>query len=177
MMLTVGNTSARVIAQKSDKWGRWVSQDFTGRGGKKIAIFSCYQVVYKPSQLGCTTAASQQHSLLIQSGSEENVNPRVAFQQDLRMALREKRNENMEILLLGDINEALTQESHGISAIAEEFNLQNLMTNRHSASPPATYARGRKCLDFALGTNLLSLSLERAGYEAFNERIHSDHRA
>jgi hypothetical protein len=105
------------------------------------------------------------------------VNPRVAFQQDLRMALREKRNENMEILLLGDINEALTQESHGISAIAEEFNLQNLMTNRHSASPPATYARGRKCLDFAMGTNLLSLSLERAGYEAFNERIHSDHRA
>jgi hypothetical protein len=49
MMLTVGNTSARVIAQKSDKWCRWVSQEFTGRGGKKIAIFSCYQVVYKPS--------------------------------------------------------------------------------------------------------------------------------
>ena len=43
--------------------------------------------------------------------------------------------------------------------------------------PPATYALGRKRLDYVLGTPHVADALEKSEYEAFNSRFHSDHRA
>ncbi|KAI2490879.1 hypothetical protein MHU86_23702 [Fragilaria crotonensis] len=48
---------------------------------------------------------------------------------------------------------------------------------RHSSSPPATYARGRTRLDYALSTAHVATALTKSGYEPFNERFHTDHRA
>ena len=48
-MITAGDLTGRVIAQKHDKWGRWVSQIYQGKGSTKIAIYSAYQVVAKDS--------------------------------------------------------------------------------------------------------------------------------
>ena len=41
---------------------------------------------------------------------------------------------------------------------------------------PITYARGVKCLDYALGTANVARAVVAAGYGAFNERFISDHR-
>ena len=66
-LITANDLTGRVIEQKQDKWGRWVSQVYQGRGSIKIAIYSMYQVVEKEVKLGCITTASQQQSLLIQA--------------------------------------------------------------------------------------------------------------
>jgi hypothetical protein len=47
----------------------------------------------------------------------------------------------------------------------------------HSSTPPATYARGRTRLDYALATNHVANALVSAGYESFNSRFPSDHRS
>ncbi|KAI2489362.1 hypothetical protein MHU86_25235 [Fragilaria crotonensis] len=51
------------------------------------------------------------------------------------------------------------------------------MCTRYSSTPPATYARGRKRLDYALATAHVAVSLSQAGYEPFNLKFPSDHRA
>ena len=61
--------------------------------------------------------------------------------------------------------------------IAATCGLLDLMTLRHSNAPPVTFARGRKRLDYALGSPHVADSLENAGYEPFNSRFHSDHQA
>jgi hypothetical protein len=66
-LITTNDLTGRVIAQKQDKWGQWVSQVYQGRGSLKIAIYSAYQVVAKNVKLGCITTAAQQQSLLMQA--------------------------------------------------------------------------------------------------------------
>ncbi|KAI2509636.1 hypothetical protein MHU86_4756 [Fragilaria crotonensis] len=93
MMVTNRDLTGRVSNQASDKWGRWVSQDLQGNNGRTIAVFSCYQVIYKQTQLGYTTAASQQHNLLLRQ-KDPLTDPRRAFKRDLHEALRKKISRN-----------------------------------------------------------------------------------
>ena len=51
-----------------------------------------------------------------------------------------------------------------------------LFRSRSSSSPPATYARGSKRLDYVLASKSVCDALLASGYDAFNSRIASDHR-
>ena len=79
-------------------------------------------------------------------------------------------------MITGDLNEVLGSEIDGISKLANDTGLIDLMANHNAAPPPATYAREAKRLDYALASISVSASLVLAGYEAFNSRIPSDHR-
>jgi hypothetical protein len=103
--------------------------------------------------------------------------PRRAFKRDLLETLRALRLQGMEILLLGDFNEVFGSDPHGVSSIAMHLDLQHIMSTHHFIPLPATYARGTECLDYALGTPAIARAVIRVGYEAFNERLQSDHRA
>ena len=85
-----GDITGRIIHQESDKWGRWVSLTFRGQALISLTVVSAYQVVGKPTNPGCITAASQQQSLLLQS-EDATSNPRTAFRQDLLTFLRMQR--------------------------------------------------------------------------------------
>jgi hypothetical protein len=133
-------------------------------------------VVTDNPHIGLTTATSQQHSLLIQSNS--NLSPWEAFKRDLRSFLHDCIvQDGSEVLLVGDFNEPFGSEPDGISQLASEFHLVNLMHARHPQAPPATYARGKNCLDYGLGTPQVADAIISCGYEAFNERFTTDHRA
>ena len=175
-MITAGDLTGRVIAQKHDKWGRWVSQLYQGRASTKIVIYSAYQVVAKIVKLGSISTASQQQSLLLQAQDPLN-NPRSAFRRDLTIDLQTSLAEGYEILLLGDFNEAFGSDPNGLQKVASDCGLLDLMSLRHSSTPPATYARGSTRLDYALATNHDANALSMAGYEPFNSRFPSDHRS
>ena len=51
------------------------------------------------------------------------------------------------------------------------------MKSRSTQPPPATYSRGRLRLDYGLATTRVAEALVSAGYEPFNERFPTDHRA
>ena len=119
--------------------------------------------------------AAQQVSLLC-STQDSVTNPRTAFRRDLLKALQTYSNAGTLLLVLGDFNEPLGQDPEGMSKIAGELGLLDLMMSRHSSSPPATYARGSNCLDYALSSPEVCEALRSSGYEEFNARIASDHR-
>jgi hypothetical protein len=71
----------------------------------------------------------------------------------------------------------LGSELDGMSQVAADLELINLMQVRHQQSLPATYSREKKCLDYGLATSHVANALRSCGYEAFNERFPTDHRA
>ncbi|KAI2493381.1 hypothetical protein MHU86_21163 [Fragilaria crotonensis] len=60
--------------------------------------------------------------------------------------------------------------------IVDDIGLIDVMKHRHGGRLPATYARGQRCLDYALATPHVINAVEKAGYEAFNARYQTDHR-
>ncbi len=178
LMLSTGNITGQVLSTSSDKWGRWSSQTYRGQHKLTITVISAYQVVINtPASSGIKTAASQQQSMSIKE-QDPIVDPREAFKRDLFIYfLRLCITNGEDILLVGDFNEPLNSDVNGISAIAHDLQLIDLMQNKHSASPPATYARGRTCLDYGFATRRIAQSLARCGYEAFNKRYATDHSA
>jgi hypothetical protein len=81
------------------------------------------------------------------------------------------------MILLGDFNEALGDESDGISKICGELDMVDIMHSLHDSRMVATYARGRKRLDYALVTPRTAQTIISGSYEPFNHRFASDHRA
>ncbi len=82
-----------------------------------------------------------------------------------------------EVLIVGDFNEVFGSEVDGISKLAAVFNLVHLMKARHLTPLPATFSRGRQCIDYGLASPKFADSLLRCGYDAFNERYSTDHRS
>ena len=77
-VFTTGSITGRVRKQHRDKWGRWVSQEFSGRNSSTIIVISAYQPVEKTGKEGTNSVASQHRSLLLQSGDTTD-NLRTAF--------------------------------------------------------------------------------------------------
>ena len=176
MLVLKDNITGRVLSSTSDKWGRWTSQRLRCQHERKLTVISAYQVGPEASSPGKTTAATQQRSFLIQS-QDPLTDPRSAFVRDLRLYLQSCLTQGDDLMLVGDFNEVIGQDPTPLTAMFSEFGLINLMTVRHSDPPPATYARGRKCIDYGFGTPRVANALEACGYEAFNARFATDHRS
>jgi hypothetical protein len=175
-ILTIGHLSGRIVNQTQDRWGRWVIQEFSGRSGTKVVlVWSAYQPVEKRGHEGNLTVAGQHRSLLLQS-QDTVTNPRSAFRRDLLVILRTYQRAGSDLLLVGDFNESFGSDPDALSFIAGELLLVNLGPSRHSSQVPATYARGSKCLDYALGSSRIRDAMLAMGYEPFNARLSSDHR-
>ncbi|KAI2495319.1 hypothetical protein MHU86_19218 [Fragilaria crotonensis] len=176
LLLTLANATGRIIKQHSDKWGRWVSQVFQGGLNRQIVIVSAYQPVTDKVQAGQITVAAQHYNLLT-SSQDKLTSPRAAFCRDLLLYLKECASHGYQIVLVGDFNEVLGSEPDGLVKIMNALSLIDLMSGKHSQTRPATYARGIKCLDHILVSQDLLPAASACGYEPFNHRHPSDHRA
>ena len=140
-----------------------------------MVIVTAYQPVDKTDQAGKITVAAQHRSLLA-SQQDTLTNPRTAFRRDLTRYLTTLYERNAMLLILGDFNEELGSDPDGISSIADTFGLLDVMATRHSSTPPPTYARGVKRLDYALASPEVCEALQSTGYGEFNTHFSSDHR-
>ena len=127
---------------------------------------------------GGTTAAAQQDSILM-TLQDTLTALRKPFKRDLWKFVEQCVQNREEVLIVGDFNEVFGSEVDGISKmLAADFNLIHLMKTRHLAPLPATYSRGRNCLDYGLATSRrFSDALLPCGYEAFNDKFTTDHRS
>jgi hypothetical protein len=118
--------------------------------------------------------------MLIQQG-ETHINPRQAFIRDLRQHIRQMKTQHSgqhELLVIGDFNEQIGETPQGIARLAAEFDLTDIYRMQHPhLQDIATYIRGSKRLDYALGSTILAQAVRACGYEQFNFRFHTDHRA
>ena len=174
MIMTLDNTTGRIIRQSADKWGRWVSYTYQCAHNATLSVISAYQVVPMSTARGTATAAAQQQCLLMQHEDPIN-NPRKAFRRDLLSFLKKLQSDGDDLLLMGDFNEPLGSEADGMTFLAAELNLIDLFDSHNSSTKPATYARGSTRLDYALATDKVVASVRHAGYEPFNNRFPTDH--
>ena len=175
-MIMVGNATGRILSQDQDKWGRWVSQTLKGAAGHTVTFVSAYQVVTDIAKGGTTTATTQQYSLLVHN-QDSIIAPQAAFRRDLRAFLQQCRNRGDKLILVGNFKEAVGEEVNGIVRIVQDLNMTDLMSAQHNRDLPATYSRGRRCLDYGFATAQACAALQKCGYESFGHRYPSDHRA
>ena len=176
LMFSIGNITGRLQDQKQDHMGRWVTQTMKGQNGTQVTFISAYQPVRDTASLGLMTVVTQQRNILTQMGDQVR-EPRKAFKRDLRILLQELTTRGDDILLVGDFNETIDAQFNGLCKLIADFHLVDLMQGRSHSPYPATYARGKQRLDYGFATEKVANALRSAGYEAFNERFPTDHRA
>lgn len=177
LTISSGNITSRHVESGSDALGRWTYQTFSCGHQGSFTVVTAYQVCDKSeTQKGRSTAAAQQESLLRQRG-EADPKPRKHFRKDLLSFLKQLKAEKHEILLTGDFNEVLGDDENGMCKICSEIGLTDLMAQVHDSTDVATYSRGTKRIDYALGSERVALAICFCGYEPFQHRLFSDHRA
>ena len=176
LMFSVGNITGRIMEQSQDHMGRWVTQTMKGYNRRQVTVISAYQAVTDSQCTGIMTVTSQQRNIIVQSRDSLS-EPRKAFKRDLSELLRRLITRGDEIILVGDFNETIDDTFNGLCKIVADCHLVDLMSGRSTIPFPATYARGRHRLDFGFATRYAASALKYAGYEAFNERFPTDHRA
>jgi hypothetical protein len=62
--------------------------------------------------------------------------------------------------------------------VAAECQLVDIMAAQHpNTTHPVTFMRGRTHIDYVLATMRVAAAVRFCGYEEFQHRVHSDHRA
>ena len=174
--LVRGNWSGHVKKMSKDKLGRWVSIEMIGKGARTIKIISTYRVCEQKHNQGSCTIYMQQQNDLIQEKREET-DPREALLDDMSRVIAEDHKEGKIVILAGDMNEPIGS-SKKLQSFLRNNNLYNAVEAKHIDLYPATYDRGRECLDLIAISNGVRVSaIKRSGYLPFYEGYMSDHRA
>ena len=168
-----GNIRGRIMERGSDKLGRWTYVRIRGKQGKSLWVLTVYQVC-KSSPTAGLTASAQQLSLVRQHG--DKATPRDAFKRDLTKFVTDTIGADDEIVIMGDFNEEIGADSEGIVRIMEEGGLAEMMTARHQKPLPATFERGKDCIDYVLASPRILQAITHAGYTPQSGGLFSDHR-
>jgi exonuclease III len=166
----------RVCENISDPYGRWSGIELMGRSDKRLFILTVYQVPQKTGSAGSTTAYTQQRTMFRLEG-RTNPNPRKILIQDLRTLVTDLRSNGHDMIIMGDFNEQVGKDPHGMASVLLAGGLIDSHVTRHGIEhDPSTYARGHTRVDYIFISERLKPYLLRAGIEPFNQRIFSDHR-
>jgi exonuclease III len=102
------------------------------------------------------------------------VNPRAQFWEDLTSFITAATADQAEVLLMLDANADINDLE--ISSFLEECGLQDLLDNCDIVPPPETYYRGKRKIDFCLGTPGVVNAVTQAGITPCEDGLkYSDH--
>jgi hypothetical protein len=176
LTLVTDKYTGRVTGTGSDaSLGRWSYVEMLGKGGRTIILCTIYNVCNQHGQVGSRTAHTQQKSLLLRQGRTDS--PRKAFLEDFDAQVTTWLSAGHELIIAGDLNEELGSDISGFSRLSSKHNLVEIIQHHHGiAGEPATYARGRKRLDYLFVTPGLVSSVKRCGILPYSDIIDSDHR-
>ncbi len=172
-----GKWTGRIIERIIDPTGlgRWAGFRFDCKNHRHIIIISTYRPT--PSQdKGDNTCYSQQWRLLRNSAKDTlNPDPRTQLIKDLTIQIKKWQQDNNEIIIGIDANESLDTTNSAILRLLQDTSLTSLHRDTYA---PITYARGKSCIDYILGTPTVARSIKAGGYFPFFDGAwHSDHRA
>ena len=167
---------AKLLEKGSDtKLSRWSWMQFRGRHGTKVLVITAYQVSQMSAQgLGMDTFYMQQWRKLAKMKTK--VNPRAQFWEDLTSFITTAIADQDKVLLMLDANADKTDLK--LSSFLVECGLQDLHDNGDIGSPPETYYRGKRKIDFCLGTPGVANAVTQAGITSYEGGLkYSDHQA
>jgi len=176
MTITEGRLLGRVIASESDYLGRWEKTTLSGKQGKIITVYNTYIVGKRDhNELGEMTVARQMDATYMMEG-RVNENPRSAHISDLTIAMDEDKKKGHNIILGGDFNESMNNESI-VNEIMATYDLIDPIGAFHDTTGGNSYNRGSKIIDYVLISRSLLTAVSRCGYMPYNEILEGDHRA
>jgi hypothetical protein len=176
MVGITGSLVGRIQDTIMDPYGRWCGYTVLGRDNKETMIITAYNVSqFKNEKVGNDTLFNQQ-ILLYKLNNIRDPDPRRIFIRDLKELVTKGRKEDKDIILTGDFNEIVGDDSNGMAKVLLAGNLTDAHSNQHSTVDITTYTRGKKRLDYVFVTPRLVDHILRSRYELFHAQITSDHR-
>jgi hypothetical protein len=176
MVGITGSLVGRVRDTITDLYGRWCGYTLIGRDNKEIMVLTAYNVSqYKNAKVGEDTLFNQQVAMYKLNTIREP-DPKKIFINDLTELVMKARKEDKDIILTGDFNELVGDDTNGMARVLSAGGLTDVHSHQHGVVDTTTYTRGKKRLDYVFVTPRLIDHILRSGYESFHARIASDHR-
>jgi len=176
MVGITGSLVGRIRDTITDPYGRWCGYTLIGKDNKEIMVLTAYNVSqYKNAKVGDDTLLNQQIALY-KMNNIRDPDPKKIFIEDLTELVKKARKEDKDIILTGDFNELVGDDSKGMSKVLSAGGLTDAHSHQHGIVDITTYTRGTKRLDYVFVTPRLVDHILRSGYEPFHARIPSDHR-
>jgi hypothetical protein len=180
MTILSGRWAGRKKNFFSDKKGRWSGITLVGKKGRYISIITAYRVCQQKGGVGCTISHQQQ--LDIEEEGSRMINLQKQFCSDIVSTIQSLHQNGHIVILMGDFNKDLNIRSNQVNTMLRDCGLVNVFTqvHGHNTPLPATYDRGKKCLDTIAITdseNIPKSCITRAGFLPFYHEFCSDHRA
>ena len=168
--ITRGPLALRALERHHDKrqMGRWGSQLFQGKKGKKLRFVSVY-VPHVAKDHGDKKIFCQQQDVLLKLKVPGSVIKN--FWQDFWDQVDEWLGKGEQLVIGGDWNEIVTEKKFLKPFL--DRNLKPAVQTRHGTKLPATYNRGSKPLDEVFCSSTLEVQL--SGYGIFGQ-TRGDHR-
>jgi hypothetical protein len=171
-----GSLVGRIRDTITDPYGRWCGYTLIGRDTKEIMVLTAYNVSqHKNAKVGEDTLFNQQIALY-KLNNIRDPDPKQIFIEDLINIVKEARKEDKDIILTGDFNELIGDDTRGMLRVLQAGELTDTHEHQHGTVDITTYTRGIKRLDYVFATPRLIKHVLRSGYESFHARIASDHR-
>ena len=158
---------SRILKKIIDPVGRWAGNIYSFSGDFKIALISVYQIC-QWKNTGGTTFRAQQVAWLLKNNRNED--PITAHRKDLMSLIDSLREEQIEILLGGDLNEH--DEHKGTLLELSNHGMIQLNTDL----PRESYLRGQTCIDHMFVTYNLLQKLQDVRYLQYPTEYDTDHR-
>ncbi len=171
-----GKWTGRIINRITDSTGlgRWTGFRIEGKHKKNIIVLSAYRPT-KSSDYGDNTCYSQQWRILRNTSTQQDPKPRQQFITDLIKLVKKWQEEQSEIIIGMDANDPIDTPNSDIIKLLQDTTLTTL---HKDIEAPATYARGKNCIDFIFGTPQIANATKAKGFIPFlNGAWVSDHRA
>jgi hypothetical protein len=173
MTAVVGKWQARVTEQGDDKrgLGQWSFLRLSSKKQNLVII-----TAYRPTPAnGPNTNWMQQWILLCEQGVHEP-DPIKEFYNDLKEQITKWQHQGYEIILMIDANEVIGSKPGGLTDIAIQFNMADLIALHHGTeNEPNTHIRGSKRIDYILGTQRVQDCCTHSGILPFYNGYASDH--
>ena len=169
--LSVNQAAHRAYGRGYDDTGlgRWAWTRYRGKNGASLRIVSAYRPCL--NKQGATTVYSQ-HRRFLDDNNDDRC-PRVAWLEDLQVAVRLWKKDGDQIILAADVNQDVRSDE--IRDGFRRMGLTNLLMNKYGDRMPATYIDGSDPIDGLWGTPGITMS--QGGMLPFNSGvIGSDHR-
>jgi hypothetical protein len=152
--------------------GRWCGFKLNGINKTNIVILSAYRPTASTDV--CDNTCYSQQWRLMRKITDAEPNPRETFMTDLKKMVKSWERDKCEIIIGVDMNEAINTRNSKVDQLINSTTLVSLVETDNA---PATYNRGKNCIDFILGTPNLKKRVISNGYLPFyGGGWESDHR-
>ena len=143
---------------------------------KNLIVINYYQCIDHKNINHATEKTVYAQQYLSLCSTHAHPDPIKIGHQNLAQFIQDHTTKEDYLILAGDFNTTLGEQTTGIHSIITENQLIDPQAHLHGLdNEVAIYASGSKRLDYIMVSSNMITSITESGYEPFNFRIHSDH--